>query len=104
MIFIRVRGHTFDIRKRLKDNKFRWREEQNEWTKTVAEASLNNTLEKLRPMKSWSDVPTPSITIVLSSVDINGGKIGHKIMGIKLLPKCLELEERNFYQEYQRSE
>ncbi len=100
MILITVKGDTFNIRKRLKENHFLWDEFNKEWTRVVGEAKLNSTVQGLRPMRSWNDGSYPNITVILTSVDVHGRQIGKKMMGIKLLPECLS-ENRDIYQEYQ---
>lgn len=87
MIRITVTGNTFNIRGRLNDKKFWWNRKSREWVKTVAEGSLNSTLEALRPMRSWSGNPTPVIVINLIQVDINGDRMNDKVLGIKLRPE-----------------
>lgn len=85
MIRITVTGDTYPVRKLLKDNKFRWNVGVKGWQRTIPEASLNHTIEKIRPPVSWSDAPSPKITITLESVDVWGKKMHDgKVLRFKL--------------------
>ena len=86
MIEIIVTGDTFDIKERLKDNKFRWNPESKEWSKTVGEVSLNHTLEALRPMNSMSD-NQPKVYVTLTEVDIDMKQMSDKVLRIDLKPE-----------------
>jgi len=86
MIEIIVTGDTFDIKSRLKDNKFRWNPESKEWGLTVTEVRLNSTLDALRPMRSMSD-HQPKVYVSLTSVDINHRQMGDKVLRIDLKPE-----------------
>lgn len=87
MIKITVTGQTHPLRKLLKDNKFRWNVGLKGWQKTIGEASLNHTLEKIRPPASWSDAPAPKMTITLESVNVWGKKMHDgKVLRFKLKP------------------
>jgi len=86
MIRITVTGDITDIRKRLNDAKFRPNHNKRAWHRTVAEAELNGVLHALRPMRSWSDYPTPVIRIKLERVGINGELIRNEVMVFTLMP------------------
>lgn len=86
MIRITVTGDSYQVRKQLKDNKFRWNVGVKGWQKTIGEASLNHTLEKIRPPASWSDAPSPKMTITLASVDISGKKMRDGELRLRLNP------------------
>ena len=75
MIKITVTGDTYSIRRVLKANQFIWDATPKRWHKTVTEASLNRTLEAIRPLVSWSDEPSPKITVTLHSVDAYGNEM-----------------------------
>lgn len=85
MIQITVTGDTYPVRRMLKNNHFGW--DGKTWRKTVAEADLNRTLESIRPPVSWSDEPSPKVTITLGYVGIHGNQINEgKDMRINLMP------------------
>ena len=86
MIEISVTGDTYDIRKRLKEQGFGWMSRSKTWVKSIAEASLNKTLEAIRPPRSWSEHPSPKINVMLKSVDINGNELRTEVLRINLKP------------------
>lgn len=75
MILITVTGQTHPLRKLFHDNKFR--RNGKSWQKTVGEAGINHAIESIRPPVSWSDEPSPRITVTLQSVDVWGNEM-HK--------------------------
>ena len=84
MIRITVSGDTYDIRKRLKDNGFRWDPESITWHKTVGEASLDCDLDAIRPPQSFSIQESPQIYVILQSVDVRGNELNNSPFKLKL--------------------
>lgn len=100
MIRITVSGDTYDIRKRLKDNHFFWDPTTKTWSRIEGEASLDSTLDKLRPMISWSDVPTPQVFVTLHPVDVNGNLLSDRSFKLKL--EALERSGVSVLEEYRK--
>jgi len=84
MIQITVTGETYQLRKTLKDNHFRWNAVLKAWQKVVGEASLDYQCEQLRPMRSLSDTPEPKIILELQKVDINGNPLSPSVTKVHL--------------------
>jgi len=86
MIEINVTGDTYSLRKGLKENGFYWVQEQKCWRKIVTEATLNNTLEAIRPPVSWSEKPFPRLAVTLKYVSLDGRMMSDKVLRIFLKP------------------
>jgi hypothetical protein len=84
MIQITVTGDTFQLRKRLTENHYRWNAVTKSWQKTIGEASLDYQCEQLRPMRSLSDTPEPRIILELQQVDINGNPLSPNVTKVHL--------------------
>ena len=85
MIRITVSGDTYDIRKLLKEIRFRWDPVLKTWSKIVAEGSLDKTLDAIRPQGTWSEEHSPQITVTLHSVDVQGNELNNSPFKLKLM-------------------
>lgn len=82
MIRITVTGDTHPMRKLLNDMKFSWNGKT--WQKIEGEAGINHLIESIRPPVSWSESPSPKITITLESVDVWGKKMHEGVLKFRL--------------------
>ena len=87
MIELLVTGQTYHNRDRLKRMGYRWDPIRKGWSKLVAEASLNSTIEYLRP----ENVPW-DMRVTLRGCDVHGKSLYPETLTIKLAMQDAERE------------
>lgn len=94
MIEIRVTGDTYHYRNHLKDQRYKWNGLKKYWWKIVGEASLNHTMDELRPkLVPWR------IDVELRQVDVHGNPFTNDVLRVKLAMEHPDREPVDFLAE-----